>query len=377
MRPDAADALSTTESRLRSALGVLGGERLQRRGLELSADAYDAWKQALAPLNLALSVPQRLLRGADSPPSELELLAADRLASGHGSLSREAADLLEDVRRRSGAGTHDSRGWDDGFFVLPPAQTDYQSIHLSPILVTEWALRGVTREELGRAGVDLYVPSGLLLRPVEGGVGEAEIAFTRAQGLALTAALATGLEKAALRPLETPESELLVALRRLDQRLRDGSTLVVDPWTPSADVLAATTSHSIFQHAGTKRMQQVSIERNRDSVAVRRELVGQGQHCPDEALCIDRDRALTGNVYAVLEDDGSFRIGAHTRFDHLHFGLEMGSSGPRVSMTLPVGRWLGLGRWLPIEASLAASAEGIDAAPRLGERSAPEFSAAR
>ena len=372
LNPERDELPETAPPRLSRLLAVLGGERLERHGLELSEDAYDAWKAALTPLNLALAMPWRLLREDNAEPSSFEVLAVAQLASLRDGSQRGAAQSwLEQAQQRAAA---PAEVWHDGFFVLPRARTAYARFALRPILVTEDALARITRAERGRGGIDMSFPTGLRLVAVGGDVHEAAFGFTRAQGLGLVGALAAGLEDDALNPLDSARPELLEALRRLDAQLRAGATLAVDPWDADAAPFHPLTAHSIFEHPVGRAIPKIAIERDRDSVAVRHDLVGAAARCPADSVCIDRRHALTGDVYAVVEDDGSFKLGAHTRLAEAHLGFEIGSDGPSVSMSLPLARWLGVARWLPLEARLGVSASGLDAAPGLGRRSAEQRS---
>ena len=134
------------------------------------------------------------------------------------------------------------------------------------------------------------------------------------------------------------------------------------------------TAHSIFEHPVGRSIPKIAIERDGDSLAVRHDVAGSAAECPADSVCIDRRHALVGDVYAVVEDDGSFKLGAHTRLAEAHLGFEIGSDGPSMSMSLPLAHWLGVARWIPLEARLGISAGGIDAAPGMGRRSAEDRS---
>ena len=43
----------------------------------------------------------------------------------------------------------------------------------------------------------------------------------------------------------------------------------------------------------------------------------------------------------------------------------MGTSGPHASLVLPIARWLGIARFLPVEAHVDVGLDGISAGPRL------------
>ena len=43
--------------------------------------------------------------------------------------------------------------------------------------------------------------------------------------------------------------------------------------------------------------------------------------------------------------------------------VELAHSGPRLSLVLPVGHWLQIDRWLPLEARLGVTLSGVSFAP--------------
>jgi len=56
--------------------------------------------------------------------------------------------------------------------------------------------------------------------------------------------------------------------------------------------------------------------------------------------------------------------------------LEVGSYGPRAQLVIPFARWLGIGRFFPVEARLAVGLDGISAGPHRdsGADDAPDAS---
>jgi hypothetical protein len=84
-------------------------------------------------------------------------------------------------------------------------------------------------------------------------------------------------------------------------------------------------------------------------------------------VCVDRARALRGTFYGRLDLSADARVGAHTSFHDAKLAVELSRSGPHASLVLPVAAWLGLSRWIPVEAFLEFGLEGISGGPRFAQ----------
>lgn len=363
--PETALASSERRFRVRKVLGWLGGDELEQNGLSLSRDGVDAWRATLSPFNLALSLPARLLSGRRPEGDELHAAAAsylERVPSGP-----RAADARAWLAQDPGGKEtrRSARPFDDGHFVLPAARTPYTHTGPSPVLVTPSGLDSVSGDRFARLGIDVDTDASLLLTLVDDDVPDTAISLPRDTALRLTAGLARGLENGALATIGGDVSEQLEGLRRIDRSLRDGATLVVDPWQPETDE-GSELSRALVEGGSPARVRQLRVSRSSSSVHVERDLFAGPARCPEATHCIDRARSYDGRLSARLEDDGEARVGLRSQIVDARLALEIGRTGPRASLALPIGRWLGLDRWLPAELRLDLSIDGFAAEPALG-----------
>ena len=368
--PEAALVSSARRFRVRRALGWLGGDELEDHGLSFSRDGYKAWQAALSPLNLALALPARLISRRRPESTDLHAAASgylDRVPFGPSANAAKA--WLE--QGSSGLGSRNQRAFDDGRFVLPPAMTRYRAHDPLRLLVTPAGFDVVSRDRFTRLGIRMETDSVLLLTTVNGEVPNTAITISRDTALRLAAGLAHGVEQGALIPVAGDATALLEGLRRLDGDLRRGANLVLEPWHPRAEGARTELSRALLEGGSPAQLQQLRIARSRKSVRVERELFARATDCPVEAtLCIDRARSYEGRLFARVDDDGEMRLGLGGKLARASLSLEVGRSGPRAAITLPLGHWLGIGRWLPAELHLNVGADGVAAKPTLGRHRA-------
>ena len=195
-----------------------------------------------------------------------------------------------------------------------------------------------------------------------------EFAFSISLSLAVLylGVVARGLETGALMGIESERVALLEGLRRLDVSLCGGAKLVVEPWQPDIPTVRSALGQALLEGESPAQLQQLRVARSRDSVEVDRALFSRSVECPQATLCIDRVRAHEERLFARVDDDGGMRLGLNGSVANARLALEIGQSGPRASVVLPIGRWLGMGRWLPAEIHLDLGLGGLDASPRLG-----------
>ncbi len=363
--PETALASSERRFRVQRALGWLGGDRLEENGLSLSREAVDAWQAALSPLNLAVSLPARLLSGRRPESTDVHAAATrylERVPFGP-----RAADAKAWLARSAsrGVASRNDRAFVDGHFSLPRAETAFPRVNPRPLLITPAGLDALSRDRFARLGIRLETPTPLLLTPVRGAVPSTAITLSRDTALRLAAGLAHGLETGALSPVEGDRAQLLEGLRRIDASLRRGTTLVVDPWLPKIDA-SMELSRALMEGGSPAQLRQLSVARSDSSVRVERELFARSPRCPEATLCIDRSRSYDGRLYARLDDDGEARVGLRGKLARAQLAVEIGRSGPQASIVLPIGHWLGMGRWLPAELHLGLGMDGFAASSKLG-----------
>ncbi len=362
--PGAALESSARRFRVKRALGWLGGDELEDHGLSFSREGYKAWQAALSPLNFALALPARLISGRRPEARDLHAAATgylDRVPFGPRATAAKA--WLEDS---NGHGSRNQRAFDDGRFVLPRATTRYRKHDPVRLVVTSAGLGVVSRDRFTRLGIRMETDTALLLTTVNGEVPNTAITISRDTALRLAAGLAHGLEQGALTAVDSDVTVLLEGLRRLDVDLRRGAHLELEPWQPRTEQARTELSRALLEGGSPAQLQQLRIARSRKSVRVERELFARATSCPEATLCIDRARSYEGRLFARVDHDGETRLGFGGKLAQASLTLEIGRSGPRAAVVLPLGHWLGIGRWLPAELYLNVGTDGVAARPRLG-----------
>ncbi len=342
----------------RRALGLLGGEHLAAEGLELSRDGYRAWKQAIELTNVAVAAPLRFYRGWRPDDNALREAAARYLElMPDGARARDAAGWLESL---GGLDPVMDPVWDDARFVLPRAHTHYAALTPRPLLVTRAvinsdALRELAplREALGDSAAVRLLP----LRELDSG-----IPLEPADALALLADLAQALEQKTIEPHHSSRSALLDGVRRLDLAARSGLPIVAEPWSP-APVRAREGIETALLGRESEIPGAIRMQLQNENLGVVRGFGRASFACPDDTLCVDREQLISAAVYARFDLDGDVSMGASTSFSGARVGLRLTSSGPHASIVLPLASWLGIERWVPLQAHLAVSLEGISWSP--------------
>jgi hypothetical protein len=336
---------------MRKALGWIGGRDLEERGFEISSRGLKAWRTAASPLNLAVSAPVRMLRG-HAP-------ARDRI--------RRLALYYLDLRP-TGPAADEARGWlartepseaeirrqtlfDDGMLVLPRARTRYTPVVPRPLLVTRALLleggaasRGLA-EEFGEAET-------MLLVPLRDGATEEGTRLARHRAVSLVANLVVLLEGGVALPVRGERDHALGALRRLDRSLRSGGGLVARPLAAEQpDGIEAGLLSAL--EGEPARVAGVEVRSGRDDLKLRQDLFGSDTRCPEGVVCLERKRALSGQMYAQLEIEGEGKLGVVTSVRDASLRIEIDETGPQAKLDLPVAALLGIDRWLPLRAAVA------------------------
>jgi hypothetical protein len=358
--------------RLDRALLWIGGASLRARGADLSLDGLRAWRQALTPLNLALGLPARALRGVEPATDSVRRAAARYLElRPEGPLAEESrdwmsrAELSRAMRRRGAA-------WDDGRLVLPAARTPYARILGRPLLVTRAALdrAGVPALSERVANADALV----LVTGPRAVAGEGD-PLERESALALIQELARGLDSGALRPFGKNRRAALETVRRMDGGIRSGATRAwVRPWSkPTTETRRAL--RALLSDGNEQRVASFDIERGSKDVEASRTLFGRDVACPSRSVCLDRDRAWTSTASAELGSDGGVRLATRATFHDMVVSVEIKELVPRATVSVPIARWLRIDRWLPFGARLGIGLEGVSVAPTERAARAPVYAA--
>jgi len=368
----------------RRSLGVLGGQPLADNGLTFEPDnvqfseegfdrikkSYKVFRKTVNPVNLMVDAPARLLRDWRPEGGALREAARRYLAlEPEGARADDAREWLMELGpdERASATVTPFR---DGYFVLPHARTRYARVAPGRVVVSLDALQRHAPElvdELGLTGATGFVFG-------EAALGEAAESLANARALELLDRLADGLEAGDLRARGQDVGAVLEAVRRLDRRVRAGATLRVAPRLP--DVAATSLSEMGAALVDGKRLRTVgdiSVIRKEEDIIAGREIGGAGDaFCLPETPCIDRKLAVDGSVFARTEGGDSAGIGAAAGFREARLTVEVGTSGPRANLVLPVARWLGITHLLPIQAHVGVGLDGISAGPQVDDTAAEQ-----
>jgi hypothetical protein len=351
--------------RLRRALGWFGGDPLEERGLELSGDGVRSWSRALAPLNLLVSFPARVIRGRGARSDDLRFAAERYLAAEPaGPYADEASRWLEETSR-SEAELHSDAAWDDARLVLPRARTARSNLAPAPVLLTRELietlgpdLRGVLDPRLGDA-------EALLVLPEWESALDSERALEAAPARAMFSGIAEAVERGHARALAGGDEAALDALRRFDAHVRSGRGAALQAWSAETDAGAALSAALVDDRVG--RLEGAELTRGSDDVRAAYDFAGSGVACPRFATCLDRRRAVQTVGIASIDMGGRLRLGAQASFADASVGLQLRGLRPAASLVLPVSRWLGFSNWLRMDAQLGVGADGLWIRPEIRE----------
>jgi hypothetical protein len=351
---------------------------LSRDGYRAWQSSYKAWRNALRPVNLVIDAPARAWRSWQPDGSALQDAAQRYLElAPEGERAAEAAAWLDTL----GAQERDSArvsAFRDGMLVLPRAQTRWGRLGSTRVAVSRAALTAEAPELLAELGDDEGAQALVLALDTEVGRATASgKALSTAASLDVLARLAAGLENATLAPRGGSSNNLLETLRRIDTRVRAGRNLVVEAWTPSPNAGIDAFGSAVVDGERMRMVGDVELERDREALHAERDLTGAGAFCPRETACIDARSEVDSSLFASSDADGEMGVGASAGFENARLSFEVGSSGPRASLVIPVARWLGIGRFFPVEARVAIGLDGLSASPRrddeAGEVPAPSL----
>jgi hypothetical protein len=352
--------------RLRHGLGLLGGTDLATSGWDLSRDGYRAWQRSINPLNVVLAVPIRLVRGF-KPRGDDVRAAAERylIARPAGDRVPEARAWLETVGR--GATRTDALGLLSLDLHKPSVQ--FQRLTPRPLLLTRAVLDSVFVSEALPLRVAMGQGSAVVLHAEVESEDEVlvSVPLEGAAATRLLSELELALEQARLTPVERSARDALATLYQLHEAVRNGARLVATPG--SSELGEPEGAWLRMQRALTDGGTEVSgafvMAREDDELHVSRFVGREAVMCPRDMLCVDHESRWSGNLYAKVDDDSSTRIGFKTRVDRAQMSFTVTESGPSAQLILPVARWFGVGRWLPVSAKVRISADSIYIGPHI------------
>jgi hypothetical protein len=198
------------------------------------------------------------------------------------------------------------------------------------------------------------------------GAGSHPSALAADEARALLGRLARGIEDERLKPHQRSREGLLAALRRLEDSISSGRQLVAEPWSPSGTSLASSLA-LVALEGDAKEFGALQLERGKDDLSLARGFGRLSYDCPAGTDCIDGARRFSGSVYGDLALDADFRVGARTSIVGASLAVELSASGPVASFSLPLGDWLGVDRWIPLEANLSVSLDGVSFSPLIDD----------
>ncbi len=352
INPRAALEREERKFKLRRSLGWVGGENLEQQGLKRSGRAYKVWQRSMQPLNLAMSMPARMIGGWTPDSTQLRDAATQYLeVFPDGARAEDARDYLAELP------VIPERGWDDGFFVLPRAQVAYAPVAARPIWVSRAALEVALPHLAGTWAAEYDHIQAVLLDPTELGYG---VELSAAESGELIFHLAQGLEDDRLRPHGDSANSAMEHLRTVYLAVLQGRPLRMRIEDDSPEIRAALAYTFATGEATDSR--SFRMKRGKDDMNVAWS-PGQGA-CPGESLCIDHQPGLSGSLYASINLSANLVVGARTEIGDARFGIQLGRNGPQASLTLPLASWLGIARWVPLEAHVDLGFDGVSIGPR-------------
>jgi hypothetical protein len=108
---------------------------------------------------------------------------------------------------------------------------------------------------------------------------------------------------------------------------------------------------------GTAQRSRVAFERGDDDLIAVRTLGDQVRECPRDTLCLDYGGLLRTTLFGYMDTESGAGLGFQSAIGHSGISLALTQNGPEAAIVLPLGRWLGIYRWLPIEAELSVSTD--------------------
>jgi hypothetical protein len=285
-------------------------------------------------VNLVIDAPARAWRSWQPDGRALHDAAERYLElAPDGDHAAEATGWLDTLGAQERASARVSP-FQDGILVLPHARTRFARLSSTRIVVARAALEAEALDLLEMLGVG---DAPALLLALDSEPGRAALsgdALPSSASLEVLERLASGIERATLSPRASSASALLESLRRLDQRVREGRALIAQPWTLAAAAGLDAVGAALVDGGRTRTVGDVEVARHREALLAERDLGGSGAFCPRETQCIDVRRDVNQALFARTDADGEAGIGARAGFDDAQLAVEVGTSGPRLSLVI-------------------------------------------
>jgi hypothetical protein len=346
--------------RVRRTLGWIGGDELEAHGLELSRQALRGWRHSLTPFNFLFGLPTRLVRGREARADELRAAARHYLeVEPAGTRADDAREWLAELQ--GSERPRDLAAWDDGFLRLPRAESPVALLFARPVRLSADALAEVAPDAVDLAELlDDETPVLALATAAPEDVPALGLPSERA--FDLLARLAQAFDEGALRAASIDGASGAEAVRRLDLAVHDGAPLLAYA-VPSAGLTGVASAVGALEEsvvAGEEVADhEVRFRPKRKGIVIDGDLIGGAIPCPVGAVCVDAFHPVESRAFADLQLDGDAGVGLAASFGQAEVALRMSDDGPSASVTLPIARWLGLGRWLPLGARFGVGVDGL------------------
>jgi hypothetical protein len=187
----------------------------------------------------------------------------------------------------------------------------------------------------------------------------------------LLTVLAGALEEGQLESSGLGDEASLERLSRLDRAIQAGYSVVASAWhTSQAEETrsiraAAFSLGDTLLGGGPSSYNTLSVSRGGEDLRLDRRFGEREFACPEEAVCLDRAPWVRGDLYGFAEVDGHLHLGARAEFQQASVALDLSGSGPQASVHLPLARWVGLERWIPVAAHFEIGTDSVYVGPVL------------
>ncbi len=353
--------------RIRRVLGLVGGSDLADEEIALSPDLVRALRDSMTPTNVALSVPARLLRGWRPDGEALREAALDYLAQFPSGLrAEEARSWVDSLAGEPQEADSDVAGPSLGFrsdsFSLPRARTSFVRLSPAPLLVTRGVLDSVYVSDAGMLRDTIGDARAVVLEARDAAEFEQD-GLDAARSRLFLSEVAFALEQGKLDALESGQMATLEGIRRLERAIRDGAVLTAEPADLERPQILGTVTRAYID-GEYETVGALTLSRGKDDLRASRQVAGATMRCPKGTLCVDRTHAVRSTIFARFDADSRVQLALSGEVGGARMSVSMiGEDGPRASLVLPVGRWLGVGAWLPLAAFVEVSGESIYVGP--------------
>jgi hypothetical protein len=305
-------------------------------------------------------MPARVYRGWKPDSESLRQTAVQYLAQlPQGPQAAEAVAWLQDIRTEK-TGSDRFNGWDGDHFSLPPARTTYARLSASPLLITKRVIDSLYVSEVPGLRDALGIGDAVMLEarhPEEGDDGLEPQAARR-----FLTELAFAIEQGNLDATSRTREATLEAIRRLENTLAEGYVLVAEPGEVGSVQLWAGLNRALID-GQNEQVGMLSVQRGEDDLRLVRQIGRSSLDCPSYALCVDSPRLFGGALIGHIDADSRIQLGLQTNVQDAQFSIGLNETGPAASIVLPIGRWLGIQRWLPVAAYVSLSADSVYVGP--------------